>query len=459
MITFITDRYTIDPLGIAYLSAMLKKAGHKVDLKLSAEVVKDYSQVVKSSILAYSVTTGKHKYYAELNQWLKGKYPAFISFFGGPHCTFFPDFAKEPGVDYICRGEGFGAIVDFAEAVITDKALNKDRKDKIPNIAYYDAGRKIIIQNELRPAVKVSGLPFPDRKLIYQYPQNRDNPIKNVMASFGCPMFCNYCYNKQYTKMGYEVRIRSVDSVVEECAQLVRDYPATELIFFQDDIFPINRPDWVRIFAREYRKRLKTKFHVQFRIEMLKESVLQNLKSAGLHGVTFAIETADEKTRYNLLNRKFDDEKIFAGVKLLRKYDVKFRTENMLGLPGETLSSALRTLDLNIECSPDIAWASLYQPYPGTDLGDYCRDNNLVDTVEYDVDFFTHSRLKLKQKKEIERLQKLFAFICAYPKLRPWAWQLCSLPFSYNWIYQRVKRYLYDNRLYAIQKGVEQCET
>lgn len=451
MITFITDRYTIDPLGIAYLSAMLKKAGYKVDLKLSSEVVKDYSQVAKSSVLAYSVTTGKHQYYAALNRTLKEKYPALISLFGGPHCTFFPDFAGEPGVDYICRGEGFNVIVDFAEAVLTDRALNKDRRDKIPNIAYYDAEWDRVIQNDLRPAVKVSELPFPDRKLIYQFPQNRDNPIKNVMASFGCPMQCSYCYNKQYTQLGYEIRIRNVESVIEECAKLVRDYPATELIFFQDDIFPINRPDWIRIFAREYHKRLKTKFHVQFRIEMLKESVLRDLKDAGLHGVTFAIETADEKIRSNLLNRKFDDEKIFAGVKLLRQYGIKFRTENMLGLPGETMSSALRTLDLNIECNPDIAWASLYQPYPGTDLGDYCRTNDLVETTsQYDADFFTHSRLKLKHRREIERLQKLFSLLCVYPKLRPWVWQLCLLPFSYKWIYQRVKRCLYDHRLYKI---------
>jgi len=448
MITFITDEYIIDPLGIAYLSAMLKENGYHAKLLLTSEL---NNTVIDTPIVAYSVTTGKHRHYVEINRQIKERYPNIISIFGGPHCTFFPDFAKEYGVDFIFRGEGFEAIVQFLDRYVKDKGMNTETIYKTPNVAYfsYDDGNLRI--NHLLPAMKVAELPFPDRKLIYQFKRNQKNPIRNVMASFGCPMQCTYCYNKQFKKLGYIVRIRPVENVIEECERLVKEYP-TQLIYFQDDIFPVYGEDWLQSFCEEYGKRVKTPFHIQMRIEMLNSDCIQHLKSAGLHGVTFAVETADEDARLNLLGRSFRPcrgDAILDGAKLLKQHGVKFRIENMLGIPGETFQSALRTLDLNIKCHPSVGWASLFAPYPGTDLGDYCQQQNLIDG-DFDADFFTHATLKLKDKKQIERLQKLFGLICAIPQLRPLVPLLTSLPFTYQAVYKQVKRFLYDRRLYRL---------
>ena len=455
MLTFIIDKYIIDPLGIAYLSAMLKENGHQAKLVLTETLDKT---VIDTPIVAYSVTTSKHRHYVEVNRQVKEEYPNVVSIFGGPHCTFFPEFAREYGVDFIFRGEGFEALVLFLDNYVKDKGLNTQSLYKTPNIAYYlyddddtESPSNHIYQNSLLPAMKVADLPFPDRELIYQFKHNRENPIRNVMASLQCPMSCTYCYNKQYRKLGYPVRIRPVDSVIEECEKLVKDYP-TQLIYFQDDIFPVYREDWLQSFCQEYSQRVKTPFHLQVRVEMLTEKRIALLKAAGLHGVTFAIETADDEARRDLLGRAIDNDVIVNQAKLLQQHDIKFRIENMLGIPGETLESALRTLDLNIICHPDIGWASLFTPYPGTDLGDYCQKENLIDG-EFDPDFFTHATLKLKDKKRIERLQKLFGFICTVPQLRPLAPLLTRLPFEYQVVYKWVKKWLYDRMLYKISVG------
>lgn len=441
MITFITDPYIIDPLGIAYLAAMLKEGGHEVKLVLTTELDK---VKIDTPIVAYSTTTGKHQDYLKINRYIKEKHPGKTAIFGGPHCTFFPEFAKEKGVDFIFRGEGFQAIVDFCDNFIKSRALNTDRLYSTSNIAYFD-GEKVV-QNDLYPPMRMSELPFPDRVLIYQYTNNR---IRNVMASFLCPMNCTYCFNHRFKKLGYNVRLRSVESVIEECAQLVHDYP-TELIYFQDDIFPVYRQDWLQSFCREYKGRVKVPFHIQVRVEMLDKNNLRCLNSAGLHGVTFAIETADYAMRSGILKRHVANGQILDTAELLHKYDIRFRIENMLGLPDETLKSALATLDLNLQCRPTIGWASLYTPYPGTDLGDSCREEGLVDMQDFDGDFFTHATLKLKDKKRIERAQKLFSLVCMFPQLRPLLPLLTRLPFKYKGIYSKVKQYLYDNRLYKI---------
>lgn len=450
MITFITDPYIIDPLGIAYLSAMLKKSGYQPKLVLTDDLD---TTIIDTPIVAYSVTTGKHRHYAEINRWVKDKYPGITSIFGGPHCTFFPEFVKEKGINFIFRGEGFEPIVKFLDNWIKDKGLNTESLYTIPNLAYYEKDEIVI--NELAPPIKMVELPFPDRQLIYQFEKNFKNPIRNVMASFVCPMNCTYCFNKRYKKLGYNCRLRSIEHVIEECARLVKEYP-TQLIYFQDDIFPVYRKDWLQSFCTKYATQVDMPFHIQVRIEMLSKDNITMLKSAGLHGVTFAVETADENVRSTLLNRHITNKTIIDGANLLRKHGIKFRIENMLGLPGETLQSALDTLMLNIQCRPDIGWASLFTPYPGTDLGEQCQAEGLVedDFVEMDdfkEDFFTEATLKLKDKKQIERLQKLFGLVCMIPSLRPLLPLLMVLPLKYKNVYKQVKQFLYSKRLYKIE--------
>ena len=46
----------------------------------------------------------------------------------------------------------------------------------------------------------------------------------------------------------------------------------------------------------------------------------------------------------------------------------------MIGLPGETLEQALKTVDLNARIKTDYPWCSIYQPYPETELGTYALE-------------------------------------------------------------------------------------
>lgn len=445
MITFISDPYIIDPLGIAYLSAMLKQAGGKdIRLTLTPQL---QTKGVKTPIMAFSVTTGKHRHYAQVARLIKEKHPNLTSLFGGPHCTFFPDFVFTEGVDYIIRGEGFNPIVQFVKSFNTSKVTETD------GLCYLKGEEtKVAHSNDLAQPIKVADLPFPDRDLIYQFPKNRDNPICNVMTTHGCPCNCSYCYNQQFRELGYPPRTRPVDSVIEETEELITNYPSKEMIFFQDDIFPIFRGGWVEAFCREWRARIRKPFHIQVRIDMLKEDSLSMLADAGLHGVTFAAETANTTARRELLRRDISDEAIYYGAALLRHYGIKFRIENMIGIPGETVASALATLRMNIKCKPTIGWASIFQPYPGTDLGNRCFDDGMVatDIEEWGGDFFTSAPLHNHQNRRLERIQKLFSLVCDRPFLYRFLPLLSRLPFSYKGTYRRVKQKLYDKGLYKL---------
>ena len=64
---------------------------------------------------------------------------------------------------------------------------------------------------------------------------------------------------------------------------------------------------------------------------------------------------------------------ILKGAKYLRDNGIKMMTQNILGAPGETKEQMLKTLELNIAVKPAFASASIFQPYPGTAIGEYCK--------------------------------------------------------------------------------------
>ena len=51
---------------------------------------------------------------------------------------------------------------------------------------------------------------------------------------------------------------------------------------------------------------------------------------------------------------------------------------NILGLPTSTVEDELDTMRLNAEAQVSYAYTFLFQPYPGTELGQYAQDHDLV---------------------------------------------------------------------------------
>jgi radical SAM superfamily enzyme YgiQ (UPF0313 family) len=182
------------------------------------------------------------------------------------------------------------------------------------------------------------------------------------------------------------------------------------MIFFQDDEFLAN-PELEHLLLR-YKQLGKVPFHCQIRIELLNEAKVKLLKEAGCYSVTFAIESGDYLVRKNMLNRRITDDQIIKGANLLKKYGIKFRTENMVGLPGERLSEMLKTIQLNKKVRPTIGWCSIFQPYPNLPLAEYAKQERYWDgKMNMKESFFETTTLFTLYKKEIINIQRLFGLI------------------------------------------------
>ena len=187
---------------------------------------------------------------------------------------------------------------------------------------------------------------------------------------------------------------------------------STKLNYFQDDTFTLN-DSWLEEFAKGYSQRIGVPFHCHVRANTLTEEKVSNLEKAGCYSVHFAIETGNDELRNTILNRGMTKEHILSAVELLRKHKIKFVTQNMIGIPGGNLENDLETLRLNIQCKPDYAWVSIFQPYPGTALGRLCKEKGYYngDFTDLNSNFFESSKLNFPEeyKSQLINLQRLFA--------------------------------------------------
>ncbi|VVB82628.1 Radical SAM superfamily protein [uncultured archaeon] len=410
-VLFVTKPFKIEPLGIMYLSSSAKKENHEVDIALTSENLEEKIKNYKPDVLAYSVLTGDQRFYSELNKKIKSINNS-ISIFGGPHPTFFPDFIREEGVDVICRGEGENAFTDF---------LNNPGNQNIPNLTFKQDKR--IISNELRTLSNLDDLSFPDRDLVFKYPEIKEGPIKHFISSRGCPFNCSYCFNELYSDMykgkGQRVRHRDVDSFIQEISEVVNNSP-TKFVYFQDDTFTLNQ-DWLENFSSAYSKKINLPFHCHVRANTLTEEKVDLLKKAGCYSVHMAAEAANDRIRNEILNRKMSKEQIYNACNLLKKYKITFMLQNILGIPTSSIEDDLQTLEMNINCKPDYAWASIFQPYPGTKLGEFCTKNKFYSGNFEDLssNFFDSSILNFtpKYKNQLSNLQKIFAVAVEHPTM------------------------------------------
>lgn len=356
-----------DPLGIMYLGACLRDAGHDVhfiDVALE-DGWKEHAVQFAPDVVAYSVMTGSQGFFLEVNRSLKRRMD-FISLWGGPHPTFFPEFIKEEGVDVVCIGEGEGVVVDVAEAVDRGESL-----DAIPNLHIKKAGE--VIRNRPRPLIQdLSGLPLPDRSILERYDQYRYATSRAVIASRGCPYACTFCFNSRlrslYRGKGRYVRIRKVDSIIEECVRHREDDWATQIIF-KDDLFAHNE-DFVHEFAGRFRKEVGMPFLCNVRADRMTEYMAEDLARAGAKVVHFGVESGSDRVRHEILKRPIRREAMLNTATWLRQRGVRVYTFNIIGIPGETPEEAMETLDFNARLKPHLAVFTLFQPYPKTPLGD-----------------------------------------------------------------------------------------
>ena len=211
----------------------------------------------------------------------------------------------------------------------------------------------------------------------------------------------------------------------------------------------------VEDFSKRYSKEIGLPFYCLVRAELVNSESIGYLKEAGCYSVDMGIETANDYLRNKVLNREVSKEQIISASDIIKRYKIKLRTNNMLGIPFGSLRDDLDTLKLNIRCRPDYAVATIFYLYKNTDLYNYLNINNrisylsITDKNKRYYQFLQLYRSKSEVKKT-KNLHQLFSITVSLPFLLPLVKFLIRLPLYriYKLVNYILKKYYYRFKVF-----------
>lgn len=393
------------PLGIMQLSAVAKQEGCSTSLGIieKGNVIQKIKDE-KPDLVAYGGGTGEHRFYTDFNKNLKNVYPDQLTLIGGPHATYFPEVREEGNFDYLIRGEAENTLKEFI---------------------YYRPKERIIQPGKL--VENLDDLPFPDRELFFDNPECNETSksgSKHFMISRGCPYQCTYCFNssaKEMYKGQKRIRKHSVDYVIQEVKQ-IKDKYGLEAIKFYDDVFTTKNTTWLEEFIPKFRKEIDVPFFTMMRFDMLTEKNVRLLKEAGCRALQCSIESTNDRIRNDILKRNMSKKDMERGIRLCQEQDITIVPNIMLGLPTSTLEDDLEGIDFVIKNNIGYCDFPIYQPYPRTELGQFCIEEGHFDGGfdNIHMSFGHHSVMEFSKdrKRILKNLATLGTVACYYPKLK-----------------------------------------
>ncbi|MCA9409783.1 MAG: B12-binding domain-containing radical SAM protein [Candidatus Omnitrophica bacterium] len=418
-IAFVLDNIILgqEPLGVTTMGALLKQHGHQVDyFDFPPQESKwniDDVVAFQPDIVGYSISSGLHNRYLRFNRLLKEQLPNLFTIIGGPHPSFFPNFLEKEGVDAICVGEGEQPMLELANAM--------ERGDSPYEVAGLhlklpDGTRRV---NPPRPYEQdLDKIPFPDHSFIRKFPHLRDSPIAYVMCGRGCPYNCNFCFNHVSIDLqaGRYTRYRSPENIIEECLEL-RDRYGKRYIAFQDDTFSLNYR-FLEKFLPLYKEQVGLPYLAHLRADNITPKMAKLLGDTGCKRGVIGLENGNEDIRIKILDKTVTDEDIIRCSELLHDNSIEFLSQNMFGVPGETIETVLSTIELNIRAKADLMVIHFFQPYPGTDLARISSEMGLWEGTVDDIPESNHwfVVLDMKDKELMTMLGHLSYFMLDYPK-------------------------------------------
>lgn len=367
------------PYGIAHISAVLKQAGHIVDLWHLCEDIaplpskKQFVNRIKNTapdMIGFSVVTNQWPYARELAAWAR-EATSIPLVCGGIHTMAKPEEILQTSLfDYIFRGEADEAFPEFVE-----KMARNENVAELGNLGLIRNGNIQI--NPVRPLPDLRKLPFKDYDIFdFQKIIDAKNGWVGLMASRGCPFSCTYCFNHQMVKqyrrdlncsfrqLNY-VRHFDVKQIIAEIEYLVGNYHNIKMFIFDDDLFTFYRP-YLKDFCQTYRKICSIPFVVNAHVGFFDEERARYLAKANCKIVKFGVESGSSRIRRQILHRHMKNEKIIKSIHTAHQFRLHTSVFLMIGLPGETREDVMATIRLMAEAKPGRYRWSFFFPFPGT---------------------------------------------------------------------------------------------
>ena len=384
------------PVGLAYISSILKKNGYSVkwlnlnhhDGTMDDLIRRTLSQEKFDFILAGGLSIFYPVFKSCINS-IRKYAPHIPVVLGGGMVSSQPELIfnlLKP--DFIVIGEGEMTILELLECVENNGNLNE-----VAGIGYLGTDGKLVL-TEARKAIKdIDSLPYPDYEglgydayLEHMIPRPTD-PYYDLfdeprayplVSSRSCPFSCTFCFHP----IGNIYRQRSVSSIMDELNFAINRY-RINIIHIMDELFSYNK-ERVYEFCTQIKQLFKTipwevRWNCQIRVDKLDEELLTTMKDAGCYILSLGLESYSPAVLKSM-KKKITPQQIDNTLQMTRRLNMTIQGNFIFFDAAETKETAYETLNYWKKSVYSGGGINLFyiQPYPGTSLYKHCVDKAII---------------------------------------------------------------------------------
>ena len=365
----------LPPLSLSYLASVLVREG--IEVKILDFLVTQYHpkklrralEEYQPQLVGATCVTLNYPIARRMLKVCKAFDPHIFTVIGGPHVTFALEetLLQSPWIDAIVIGEGERTLVELVRAVEEDKDIHQ-----LPGIAFADGGMVVKTPPQAR-IENLDQLPLPARELLPMARYRALGTPCTVITSRGCPFNCIFCSGRRM--FGPKVRFRNPGLVVDEIEKLQRDF-GLEKINIVDDTFTLNHHHARAVCEEMLRRNLKIKWSAFARVDRISEDLAQLMNRAGCEWVLFGVESADEGI-LKTIRKGITPDGVRRGVKIAAEAGINVFNSFILGLPGESRDTALKSMTFGDELYHKYGAKygfHILSPLPGTEVYERAKD-------------------------------------------------------------------------------------
>ncbi|MFA7000951.1 MAG: radical SAM protein [Candidatus Omnitrophota bacterium] len=384
------------PIGLSYIAAVVRAAGHSVEV-IDAPGEAPHTLTVRPSPVGELTFQGlmpdelvaripettqvlgvTHMF---LHEWpiireilekVKKRFPHIQVVLGGENATAYwrEIFTETDTVDYCVLGEGEQSILELLDRIGAVRDVRG-----LPGVVGREEGVDQAVVE--RPRIReIAKLPRPAWDLFpvesyltledtHGVHRGRSMPI---LATRGCPFDCTFCSSpKMWTRL---YGTRPPADVVAEIRDYVQKYRVANINFC--DLTAIVRKEWIVEFCdclAEQNFSVTWQLPTGTRTEVLDDEVLAKMVKTGCRNITYAPESGSRRM-LQLMKKKVDLESLLRSLSSAVRARLVTRVNIIIGHPRETRRDTWQSFLFLVRAAwlgCDDTAVMIFAPYPGSE--------------------------------------------------------------------------------------------
>ncbi len=379
-----------EPLGLLYIAAVARDAGHDVAVidapaeGLDSEAVKARIRLAAPEVVGFSTLTCNGAPVWELGRWVRSELPGTPVVLGNLHASVYAEHYLRHGCcDVVVHGEG-----EFVFRSLLDR-MSQGQSDfsSVQAVSFLGADGAVIRTGDWSVIPDLAALPLPARDLlnVQRYGMGRLNSQNYVcrkgeragalVTERGCRFRCRFCVIHHDRQPRYSPAPR----VLDELEMLERDR-GLGYVFFHDPHFLGDRDRILAICQGIVNRGLRIRWGCQANVNLVDAELVRAMDRANCYEIAVGVESGVQRI-LDKVEKRITPERVRLAVETIRaESDICTVGLFILGLPGETQQDFQETIRLSTSLDLDMAQFSILTPYPGSPLFEELAAHGELDT-------------------------------------------------------------------------------